>query len=43
MIPKWEYLTLTSPTLEEQNDAGANGWELIGITGTSYVYRRMKQ
>lgn len=37
---KWQYLELNNPTLEEQNKAGNNKWELIWTNGTKFIYKR---
>ena len=36
----FEYLVLGNPSNQEVLDAGAVGWELILIKGTSFWFRR---
>ena len=44
-MPKWEYLVIDLSDLPRRtdeidllNDAGANGWELVGITTNNKAY-----
>ena len=37
---KWEYLELTSPTIEQLNNVGQHGWELLFIVVDKYILKR---
>jgi len=36
----FEYLVLSNPSDAEVQTAGANGWELVVVKGTSFWFKR---
>jgi hypothetical protein len=39
-VTKWHYWVEEAPDLERLNQLGDDGWELVGLEGSSFYFKR---